>query len=69
MSQPMSRRGKVLWTVWMAGGGIAAAAVTYVATTSLGWALVALLASGVVLNAVGQIVVQPVRAARGASRR
>ena len=37
-------------------------AVVYAITASVGWALVGLLASGVVLNAVGQMVVQPMKA-------
>jgi ABC-type Fe3+-siderophore transport system permease subunit len=57
-----STRFKVLWTVWMAGGGLVTAVVVYAITGSVGWAVVALLASGVVLNAVGQAVVQPMNA-------
>ncbi len=34
-----STRFKVLWTVWMSGGGIATGAIVYVVTGSLGWAL------------------------------
>ena len=49
----------------MAGGGLATAAVVYAITASLGWAVVGLVVSGVVLNAVGQVVVQPMKAARG----
>ena len=60
-----STRFKVLWTVWMAGGGVVTAAVVYAITASIGWALVGLLVSGVVLNAVGQAVVQPAKAVRG----
>jgi hypothetical protein len=60
-----STRFKVLWTVWMSGGGIATAAVIPVITGSLGWAFVGLLASGIVLNATAQMVIQPVKAARG----
>lgn len=55
---------KLLWTVWMAGGGVAAGVVTWLATASVLWTIVAVLGSGVVLNALGQMVVQPVRAAR-----
>jgi hypothetical protein len=61
-------RSKVLWALWMTGGGIATALVVWGLTDSLGWALVALLASGPVLNALGQMVVQPTRAARGAAK-
>jgi len=57
-----STRFKVLWTVWMAGGGLVTWAVVYAFTGSVGWAVVALLASGVVLNAVGQAVIQPMNA-------
>ena len=60
-----STRFKVLWTVWMAGGGLATAAVVYAISGSFGWAVVGLLASGVVLNAVGQVVTQPIMAVTG----
>jgi hypothetical protein len=49
-----SARCKVLWTVWMAGGGLATTVVVYAITANLAWAVVGLLVSGVVLNAVGQ---------------
>jgi hypothetical protein len=61
-------RSRVLWAVWMTGGGIAASLVVWALTESVVWALVALLASGPVLNALGQMVVQPARSARGAIR-
>ena len=51
-----STRFKVLWTVWLAGGGLVTTVVVYAITASVGWALIGLLASGVVLNAVGQVV-------------
>ena len=57
-----STRFKVLWTLWMSGGGIATAAVILVVTGSLGWALVGLAASGIVLNTIAQVVIQPVKA-------
>jgi hypothetical protein len=57
-----STRFKVLWTVWMAGGGLVTSAVVYAITGSVGWAVVGLLASGVFLNAIGQVVVQPMNA-------
>jgi hypothetical protein len=63
-----STRFKVLWTMWMSGGGIATAAIILVVTGSLGWAFVGLLASGIVLNAIAQMVIQPVKAARGHRR-
>lgn len=53
---------KILWTIWMAGGGLTAAVIAYSLTSSWWWALGALLGSGVVLNAVGQAVTRPVRA-------
>jgi hypothetical protein len=56
-------RSKVLWALWMSGGGIAIAAATYGLTGSVGWAILALLASGVVLNAIAQMVIQPITAA------
>jgi hypothetical protein len=43
-------------------GGAATAAVVYVLTDSFGWAVVALLASGPVLNMIAQIVIQPIKA-------
>ena len=57
-------RFKVLWTVWMAGGGLATAAVVYTITASVGWAVVGLLASGIVLNAIAQVIVQPMKAVK-----
>jgi hypothetical protein len=63
-SMQRSTRFKVLWTVWMAGGGLVTWAVVCAITGSVGWAVVALLASGVVLDAVGQAVVQPMNAKR-----
>jgi hypothetical protein len=63
-----SRRPKVLWTVWMSGGGIASAAIAYLLTDSVGWAVVTLLASGVVLNAIAQAITQPIKAATGTRR-
>lgn len=59
------KRFKVLWTVWMAGGGVTAGVVALLVTGSWVWTVVAVLASGVLLNAIGQMIVQPVRAARG----
>jgi hypothetical protein len=56
-------RFKVLWAAWMSGGGIATAVIVYVVTGSLGWALLGLLASGIFLNAIAQMVIQPVKAA------
>jgi ABC-type Fe3+-siderophore transport system permease subunit len=60
-----SVRFKVLWTLWMTGGGLVTAAVVYAITASFGWAIVGLLVSGVALNAIAQAVVQPMKAARG----
>ena len=60
-----SSRFKVLWTVWMAGGGLTASAIAYAVTEDWRWALGALLRSGPVLNTVGQMIVQPFRAAGG----
>jgi hypothetical protein len=54
---------KVLWALWMGGGGIAIAAAVYSLTGSVGWAIIALFASGVVLNAIAQMVIQPIKAA------
>jgi uncharacterized protein (DUF697 family) len=62
-------RSKVLWAVWMTGGGIVAAAIVYALTNSVGWAVVGLLASGVVLNAIAQMVTQPVRAVTASRHR
>jgi hypothetical protein len=58
-----NRRPTVLWTLWMVAGGIAATAAIYLITGSWAWAFLALLAAGVVLNAIAQLVVQPVAAA------
>ena len=52
----------------MAGGGLAISTVVWYLTGSVGWAVVALLASGPVLNAVGQMIVQPARAIRSVPR-
>jgi hypothetical protein len=52
-SSSQRTRFKVLWTLWMAGGGIAAT----------------VLASGVVLNFIGQLVVQPLMATRARHHR
>jgi hypothetical protein len=64
-----STRFKVLWTTWMSGGGIATGAIILIVTGSAGWALVGLLASGIVLNAIAQMVIQPAKAVRGDRRR
>jgi ABC-type Fe3+-siderophore transport system permease subunit len=64
-----SIRFKVLWTVWMAGGGLVTVVVVYAITASVGWTVVGLLASGVVLNAVGQVVVQAMKAVSGTRAR
>jgi hypothetical protein len=63
-----STRFKILWTVWMTCGGIATGIAVYSITRSVGWTIVGVLASGVVLNAIGQTFVQPVKAVRGARR-
>jgi hypothetical protein len=47
----------------MVAGGIAATAVTYLVTGNWAWAFLALLASGIILNAIAQFVVHPVAAA------
>ena len=57
-----STRFKVLWAVWMSAGGIAIAATVFVVTGSLGWALVGVAASGIVLNTIARVVIQPVTA-------
>jgi hypothetical protein len=46
----------------MAGGGVIIAAVVYLVTDSIGWALLGLLASGVVLNTIAQMINQPAKA-------
>jgi hypothetical protein len=61
-----STRFKAMWTAWMAGGGIIIATVVYLVTRSIGWALLGLIASGVVLNTIAQMIIQPAKAvARG----
>lgn len=62
------RRSKWLWAAWMGGGGLVIAAVVYVITGSFGWALVALLAAGPILNAVAQLLTQPSKAVTRATR-
>ena len=62
-------RSRILWASWMAGGGLVTSLIVWGLTGSAVWAVVALLASGPVLNAIGQVVVQPAQAARGAGRR
>jgi hypothetical protein len=44
----------VRWSVWMSLGGMATAAIVYVATGSVGWAIVGLVGSGIVFNAVAR---------------
>ncbi|HVC03397.1 MAG TPA: hypothetical protein VND88_01860 [Candidatus Acidoferrales bacterium] len=61
-------RFKVLWAVWMGAGGAATFLIVYLLTGSIGWALLGLLGSGIVLNAIAQMVIQPVRAVRGTGR-
>lgn len=63
-----TRRFKVLWTLWMGVGSVLIALAVYRSSQSLAWAIVALLASGPVLNAIGQVVSQPAQAV-AASRR
>jgi ABC-type Fe3+-siderophore transport system permease subunit len=60
-----SGRSRLLWTVWMCLGGVAVAATVYGITSSLGWAVIALVLSGPVLNAIGRAITQPTRAVRG----
>ena len=58
-------RSRLLWTVWMAGGGVTAGVVAWLVTASWLWTVIVVLASGPVLNTIGQMLMQPVRAARG----
>jgi hypothetical protein len=60
---------KVLWTIWMSVGGVAIAAIVYDITRSPGWAVVALIVSGTVLNAIGQAISQRLRAVLGSRHR
>jgi len=62
-------RFKVLWTVWMAGGGVVSALVAYLVTNSVAWAILTLLLSGIVLNTVAQAVTRPVGAVASGPRR
>ena len=48
---------------------LAISIVVWALTGSVAWALVGLLASGPVLNAVAHTVVQPTRAVKGARRK
>lgn len=63
-----STRFKVLWAVWMSGGGIATFVIVYLLTGGIVWALLGLLASGIVLNAIAQIIIQPFGAVSGTGR-
>lgn len=60
-----STRFTVLWAVWMGGGGLATFLIVWLLAGSIGWALLGLVGSGIVLNAIAQAVIQPVRAVRG----
>jgi hypothetical protein len=62
-------RSKVLWTVWMAGGGLLTAAIVYLLTGDAFWTAMAVLCSGVVLNAIGQMVTRPISAVKGTRER
>jgi hypothetical protein len=61
-------RSKIVWASWMTGGAVALSLLAWVVTESLGWTFVTLLAAGPVLNAIAQMVVQPARAVRRATR-
>jgi len=50
------------------GGGIATGAIVYSVTRSVGWTMVGVLASGIVLNAIGHGLIQPLTAVRRARR-
>lgn len=63
-----STRSKVMWTLWMTGAGLTAAVVVLLATGSIWWAVLALIASGPVLNLIAQLLVQPAGAIRGSQR-
>jgi hypothetical protein len=52
----------------MTGGAIVLAVLAWVLTDSVAWALVALVVAGPVLNAVGQMIVQPVQAVSRSAR-
>lgn len=54
-----STRFKVLWAVWMTGGGIATFLIVHLLTASIGWALLGLLASGIVLKSIGVRTTEP----------
>ncbi len=47
-------RFKARWTLWMIVFGLLTAAIVYAVTGSVGWSIVGLLGSGIVLNAVAQ---------------
>jgi hypothetical protein len=59
-----STRFKLVWATWMTVGGLLVATVVLLTTGSWWWALVALLASGTVLNAIGSSARQPARPVR-----
>jgi hypothetical protein len=60
-------RFKVLWAVWMSGGGIATTVIVYVVTGSLSWALLGLVASGILLIVIAQVVIQAGQGGEGDS--
>lgn len=47
---------RMRWSLWMTAAGVTTAIVVFLATDSIGWAIVGLLGSGVVLNAIAQSV-------------
>ena len=52
----------------MCAGAVVAAVVGYAVTGSVGGTVVAVLLAGPVCNGVGQLVIQPVHAVKGARR-
>lgn len=56
-----STRFKLVWAIWMTVGGVLVATLVLMTTDSWRWALVALLATGMVLNAIGSSARQPPR--------
>jgi hypothetical protein len=49
-------RYRIRWSIWMTLAGATTAVLVYLLTESIGWAIVGLLASGVVLNAIAESV-------------
>ena len=59
---------RMRWSLWMTASGVATAVVVYLLTSSIGWAVVGLLGSSFVLNAIAEAVANGRTGTRHASR-